>query len=483
MADTNVRTDEARERHEAGASEAAASRAPVPAPPRPAPGAPRPFTFPRFERRQLTNGLRLVVAPVSKLPVVTVVAVVEAGAAEDPPGREGLAQLTARALVEGTTALEGEALTDRLERLGTALDASADWDAAVARMTVLSSRLAEAFALMGSVLMAPAFPEREVERLKAERLADLLQLRAEPRGLADEMFSRFAYATTARYGRPEGGSERSVQTITRDDVARFYAARYRPAGTTLIVAGDVSADLIERLAQDTLGGWAGAEPQAVRASDEPASPGRRVHVVAKEDAPQSELRIGHVGLPRTHPDFFPVVVMNAILGGLFSSRINLNLREAHAYTYGAHSEFDWRRGAGPFVVSTAVKSDVTDAAARETLAEVDRMRAEPVAADELSLATSYLDGVFPIRYETTAAVATALANLVIYGLPDDYFDTYRTNVRAVSAAAVHEAARRHLHPDQLQIVVVGDPAVVREPLEALDFGPVMVHDPEESELR
>jgi zinc protease len=168
--------------------------------------------------------------------------------------------------------------------------------------------------------------------------------------------------------------------------------------------------------------------------------------------------------------------MNALLGGLFSSRINLNLREAHAYTYGARSEFDWRRGAGPFVVSTAVKSDVTEAAAREILHEIDRMRAEPVRDDELSLATSYLDGVFPIRYETTAAIASALANLVVYGLPDDYFDRYRAAVRAVTVEAVRDAAVRHLHPDRLQLVVVGDPAVVRAPLDALAFGPVALHD-------
>jgi zinc protease len=170
--------------------------------------------------------------------------------------------------------------------------------------------------------------------------------------------------------------------------------------------------------------------------------------------------------------------MNAVLGGLFSSRINLNLREAHGYTYGAFSGFDWRRGAGPFVVDTAVKTAVTDAAAREILNEIERMRAAEVRPEELSLATSYLDGVFPIRYETTDAIAAALANLIIYGLPDDYFDRYREHVRAVTAADVLAAARAHLHPDRVQIVAVGDPAVVRGPLAALGVGPVTVYDAE-----
>jgi zinc protease len=207
-----------------------------------------------------------------------------------------------------------------------------------------------------------------------------------------------------------------------------------------------------------------------------------VHVIAKADASQSELRIGHPGVPRNTPDYFPTVVMNAVLGGLFSSRINLNLREVHGYTYGAFSAFDWRRRAGPFLVDTAVKTAVTDAAAREILNEIERMRVEEIRPEELSLATSYLDGVFPIRYETTDAIAAALANVVIYELPDDYFDRYRDRVRGVTATDVLVAARTHLHPDRMQIVAVGDPATIRAPLELLGVGPVAVYDPDGERL-
>ena len=454
------------------------SRVPSPdALPRPEPTAPRPYHFPRFERRTLPNGLRLVVAPVHKLPVISVAAVIDAGATCDPVGQEGLASLTARVLTEGTTSLDAVAFTRRVEGLGTAVDAGADWDAAVASMTVLTPRLADAFALFADVLVRPALPEREVERLKAERVADILQQRTEPRGLADETFDRVVYSAGSRYARPAGGSETSVTALTRADVAAFHAARYVPGATTLVIAGDVTVDAAERLAMEALGTWAGSAPPAPAVDDAPATRARRVHLVAKADAPQSELRVGHVGVPRRTGDYFAVTVMNAILGGLFNSRVNMNLREEHAYTYGAGSSFDWRVGAGPFDVSSAVQSEVTAAALREILKEIDRIRAEPVLDSELSLATSYLDGVFPIRYETTAAIASALANLVIYGLPDDYFDAYRDRVRAVTAEDVLAAARARLHPDELQIVVVGDSAAVRGELESLGAGDVVVHEP------
>jgi zinc protease len=216
--------------------------------------------------------------------------------------------------------------------------------------------------------------------------------------------------------------------------------------------------------------------EGVSANADARSVTRRITIVPKAEAPQSELRIGHVGLPRPHPDYFDVVVMNAILGGLFNSRVNLNLREKHGYTYGAFTAFDWRRAAGPFVASAAVRSDATDASVREVLAEIDRIRGDRVGDDELSLAISYLDGVFPIRFETTAAIAAALSSLVVYGLPGDYFDTYRERVRGVNADRVLRAAREHLHPERMQIVAVGDAGTITEPLRALGIGPVELFD-------
>ncbi|HLA14894.1 MAG TPA: pitrilysin family protein [Gemmatimonadaceae bacterium] len=443
---------------------------------RPKPGPARNYQFPKFDSEVLAGGLRLLVAPVEKLPLVTVLVVVDTGSTNEPAGKEGVAKLTARVLPEGSRNYDGAELAEKFEQLGTSLESGADWDSTFIKITVLSERLPEALALLGEVLTTPVFPEREVERLKAERLSEILQTETEPRALADERFESFLYAEESRYSKPDGGSADSVTALKRADVEQFYRSCFVSGAITVILAGDIDRDRARTLVEPAFSGLVNGSPPARALIAAPRSCARNVHVVSKGEAPQSELRVGHIGLPRTHPDFFPTMVMNAVLGGLFGSRINLNLREAHGYTYGASSYYDWRRGPGPFAVATAVASDVTALALREIFLEIDRIRHEEISAEELSLATSYLEGVFPIRYETTSAVATALANLVVHALPRDYYDSYRANIRAVTAEAVLEAARKHLHPDELQTVVVGDPTLIREPLARLNAGSVHIHN-------
>ncbi len=443
---------------------------------RPEPGAARDYHFPKFETRALENGMRIIVAPVQKLPIVTVLAVIDATALADPAGKEGVAELTAQAIREGTENLDGAELTLEFEKLGTSFESGADWDSTVASMTVLRDKLDSAFSLFSNVITSPAFRGEDIERLKEERLAERLQIIDEPRGLAEESFSRFVYADDVRYGKPMSGSSASVTAITRDDVVQFYRENYASNATTLILVGDLTPDEGVELAKKSFGDWKGVRKNVVVMADIPARSARASRIVSKADAAQSELRIGHVGVQRLNEDYFSIVVMNAILGGLFSSRINLNLREAHGYTYGASSYYDWRRQSGPFVISTAVQSEVTAAAITEVLSEIDRMRAEQVGEDELTLATSYLEGVFPIRYETTSAIAAALANMVTFKLPETYYDTYRSNIAAVTTGDVLNAAKKYVHPDQLQVVVVGDPSLLTSAIEALEIGPLTVLD-------
>jgi zinc protease len=442
---------------------------------RPKPGPTRSYHFPDFHDQILASGIRLVTAPVAKLPVVTVLVIVDAGSTNDPAGKEGVAALTASTLLEGSERFDGAELAEKFEQLGTSVESGADWDSAFIKITVLSDQLEEATKLLGEAISSPVFPKREVERAKAERLAEILQLETEPRGLADEKFSEFLYTQESRYSKPDEGNTESVSALSRKDILEFYKSRYRAGSTTVIIAGDVSTDEARALITRALERWALGNAPNRPLITAARTTRKSIHIVDKPEASQSELRAGHVGLPRKHPDFFPTLVMNAVLGGLFGSRINLNLREAHGYTYGASSFYDWRRGPGPFVVSTAVQSEVTAPALREILLEIDRIRGERISEEELSLARDYLDGVFPIRYETTAAIASALATLVIYDLPADYYEAYRRNVRSVSADAVLQAARSHLHPDELQTVVVGDARVIRASVSNLSVGDLHVH--------
>ena len=442
---------------------------------RPQPAAPRVYRFPRFTEEVLPSGLRLIVAAVDKLPIATILAVVDAGSTIDPPGKEGLAALTADALLEGTAELEGAQLTERFEQLGTAVESGADWDSAFIKLTVLAERLDDAAALLGEAISRPVFPEREIERLKAERLAEILQLETEPRGLADEKFAEFLYTAESRYAKPDAGNAESVTGLSQADVDTFFRSQYSAGSTTVIVAGATTAAAARAFVEKAFGSWPTGVGSNRALIASPRTTVRKVNIVNKPDAPQSELRVGHVGLPRKHPDFFSTLVMNAVLGGLFGSRINLNLREVHGYTYGASSYYDWRRGPGPFVVSTAVQSDVTAPALREIFSEIERIRLEKITEEELSLARDYLDGVFPIRYETTTAIASALANMVIYGLGADYYDTYRTCVRKVTVDDVLHAAKRHLHPERLQTLIVGDAAGIRDPVIQLKLGELELH--------
>lgn len=440
--------------------------------PRPEAGPARAYHFPEFSRHTLRNGITVLMGRVQRLPLVSVRFLLDAGAAGESATQAGVSTLTTHALAEGTAHHDGAALAALFERLGGALDLDVFWDGASMASTVLRDRVDAVAELLAEVMRVPSFPTREVERLRAERLAELLEIRSEPRALADEVYNGFLYRAESRFSLPDGGSRATVEGLTRKDLIRFHGERFVPSALTVVVAGDCDPDGMLATLERTVGEWAGeAGPRAV-SSNPPARDTRALHIVARKGAAQTELRLGHLGLARSHADYFPVVVMNAILGGVFNSRLNLNLRERHGYTYGVSSAFLWRRDVGPFTVSSAVATDVSAAAIAEIVSELDRMRQAPPTEKELSLVQSYLEGVFPIRFETTESIAAAIAALTTFSLPDDYYSTYRERVRAVRAEDVLHAAQEHLHPDRLQIVAVGDTDSIRSPLERLGLGPV-----------
>jgi predicted Zn-dependent peptidase len=381
--------------------------------------------------------------------------------------------MTAALLDEGTTTRSSLQIADQVSYLGVQLGAGAGWDASRMGLHTPVAQLDSALALMADVVVRPSFPVREFERLRRERLTGLLQLRDEAPEVADRAFARQLFGAEHPYGRPEGGTEASTRALTRADVQRFYATHWRPNNATLVVVGDVQADDVARRVERAFAGW---QPAAVPAPAAPAAPAARaaaVYLVDKPDAPQTSVRIGLPGAARGTPDFFALRVLNTVLGGSFTSRLNQNLREAKGYTYGARSAFDLRRAVGPFVAEAEVTREKTDSALVEFMKEL-RAAADTVPAAELEKAKRYLVLQLPARFETTGSIAGQLVPLVTYGMPLDFYNGFAARVAAVTQADVQRVARRYLDPARLTIVVVGDRRAIEAGVRRLNLGPVTV---------
>jgi zinc protease len=443
---------------------------------RPAPGTPRPYDFPAVTLSRLDNGLTVMVADLPGRPLVSATVVVPVGAADEPAEKAGAAVLAARALTEGTERYDAVGLTEASERLGASIHAESGWDATSVGVDVPSTRLQAALELLAEVLLRPTFPANEVERLRDERLNDLLQAQADPRRRADETFIGTIYASASPYHRPSAGTKETVEGLDDAGARRAYERILDPARATLVVGGDLGGQDVLELAGRLFGAWSrhasAADPGPV--VDQGAASGRLVRVVHRPGSVQTEIRIGHPGLPRRIPDYHAVSVMSAILGGLFNSRLNMQLREAKGYTYGAGAGFDMRRGAGPFTARAAVNTEVTVPAVIDTMAELERMRDTRVDTTELAAARDFLVGVFPLRFETPGAVVGAVAGLSVHGLPLDELTDYRSRIEAVDVEAVEAAARAHLAVDRAAIVLVGDVDAFGSDLEAAGLGRLVI---------
>jgi zinc protease len=445
---------------------------------RPQPGAPRSYEFPSVTGRTLANGVSLVIADLPGRPLVSASLILIGGSVEEPADQAGATVLAARALTEGTGRHDAIALTEAAERLGASLHAEAGWDALTVGVDVPASRLEPALELVAEVLLEATFPEAEVERLRDERLNDLLQAQADPRRRVEEAFVGTIYTTDSPYHRPSGGTRDTVEKLTAANLRTAYQRTLRPERATLVIGGDLRGLDVDGIAERLFGSWV----SGVGATDAPGaaivdtgtSVGRLVRVIHRPGSVQTEIRVGHRGLPRRIADFYAVSVMSAVLGGLFNSRLNMKLREEKGYTYGAGAGFDMRRGAGPFAARAAVNTEVTVPAIVDMLAELTLMRDVPIAEAELVAARDFLVGVFPLRFETAGAVVGALGSLAVHGLGVEDLIGYRVNIEAVDVAAVAAAARSHLHVDEASIVLVGDVDAFGPTLEAAGLGPIVI---------
>ncbi len=437
--------------------------------------APKP-TLPKLATQTLANGMELAVVEMHKAPVVDVTLIVRAGAARDPDDLPGLATFTAGMLDEGAGKRTSLEIAEEIDYLGAELTTSAGSEVAQVNLHAPKSRLAEALDVFADVALRPTFPDSEVTRQRDLRKTGLLQLRDQPTAIAPLAFNAVVFGGAHPYGRPTGGTDASTALLDRARVADFYAKYYRPGNARLLVVGDVTVGEARALVESRFGPWTGGDVAPLPAATAPAPVARAFYLVDKPGAPQSVIRIGNVGAPRSTPDYYPLQVMNTLVGGSFTSRLNQNLRETHGYTYGASSAFEMRRLAGPFRASASVATGVTDSSVVEFLKELRRIRDEAVPAPELAKTRQLLSLGLPGDFETSGNVAQRFVDVLANDLPADTWDHYVDGVNAVTAADIQRVARQYLDPDHFVMVVVGDRKQIETPLKALNEGPVELRD-------
>jgi predicted Zn-dependent peptidase len=430
--------------------------------------------LPPIQKHALSNGLPVWVVESHEVPLAQVNLLVQAGSGDDPAGKFGLASLTAAMLDEGAGSRSSLQIADAIEFLGADLSTTSSFDASAVRLNVPAARLADALAIMADVALRPTFPDEELTRVRQERLTSLLEAKDDPASISPMAFARLAYGTAHRYGTPAMGTETTLKAFTTQDLRTFHAAKYQPANAMLIVVGDIKVDTVLPLLEAQFGGWKGAA--AVARTPVPVAKQltqAQLYIVDKPGAAQSQIRIGWIGVPRSTPDYFAIEVLNTILGGSFTSRLNQNLREEHGYAYGAASRFDMRLSAGPFVAAAGVQTDKTADALREFFNELNGML-KPVPAEELRRAKNYVALSFPSGFETIGDLSAHLEELAVYKLPDDYFERYVANVQSVTAEQVQKAATMYIQPKRFAIVVVGDRKAIEPGIRALNLAPVRV---------
>jgi zinc protease len=437
----------------------------------PKPGPPPALKLPQIQKRTLSNGVPVWIVELHKVPVVHVTLGVKSGSGADPRGKYGIASLTAEMLDEGAGQRNALQIADAIDYLGASLSTSSTSDASLVDLHVPVARLGDALPIMSDVSLHPSFPEEELQRTREELLTSFVQAQDDPASLIQFAFPRLVFGPQHRYGTASIGTAAAVKGFTVADLRQFHTQHYVPSNAVLIVTGDVTpASVLPRL-ETAFGAWKGAPapPTAVPAAAQLTA--RHIYLVDKSGAAQSQIRIGWVGVPRSTPDYFALRVLNTILGGSFTSRLNQNLREEHGYAYGASSSFEMRRAAGPFSAAAGVQTDKTSEALTEFFKELDAIR-KPIPAAEIEKAKNYLALLLPRNFETTESLAGSLAQVFVYNLPADYYATYTDRIRAVTPADVQRAAERYIQPDKFAIVIVGDRKAIEPGIKALNLGPI-----------
>ena len=428
------------------------------------------FTFPRIERHALPNGLQVRTIEHHTVPVVTMVLDVDGGLLADPRGREGLAAMTADMVDEGVGELSTIDLSDAMARIGADYSADVGPDSTRFALTTLSKFADRGASLLADILTRPSLRQSDFDRVRQLRLDRILQLKDSPGAVAERAFLRLMYGDHP-YGHLSIGTAPALGALMLEEVVAFHAATFQPSRSTLILAGPLSHDALLGLAREAFSGWVGSSSAPALGLAATRQQPARVAIVPRPGAAQSQLRIGHLSTTRNTPDYPALLVMNAVLGGQFVSRINLKLREEKGYTYGARTGFDWRRGISPFSLETSVHTAATADAIADCLAEFgDISRSRPPSDQEMVMAKASLTRGYPRGFETAQQVARSAGQLSLYNLPDSYFEDFIPRVNAVSQSDVVDVAARHVDPSRAVTLIVGDYQAIEASLPSLGLG-------------
>ncbi|MBI4364353.1 MAG: insulinase family protein [Candidatus Latescibacteria bacterium] len=431
--------------------------------------------LPMAKRFKLPNGLQVLLVESHRLPIVASVLVFRSGSAQDPQDLPGLSGFAASMLDEGTTKRDALAIADELHGLGASLNTGSSIDGSSISARSLKHTAGATLAILSDVALHPAFPEKDLERVRSERQTALLQQRDNPNQTASRIMWNCLYGPSHPYGHNALGTSEALAKITRDDMVKFSQAYYTPQNAALVFVGDLTEAEAKRLAAEALGSWTGPPTETPRP---PAgtSIASRVVIVDKAGAPQTALRVAQMGLMRSDPDFEKLDLANSIMGGLFSSRINMNLREEHGYTYGAFSALVENRGPGPFLIGASVRTDVTGASIEEILKEVKGMVEKPVTEDELRMAKESTIRTLPAQFQTTGSTAGTIASLYLYDMAPDYYQTLPGRIAIVTTQDVQSVAKKYLAPDRMLVIAVGDRSQIEPQITKLNLGGVAFRD-------
>ncbi len=438
-------------------------------------GPPPRVALPPIVTRELPNGLKLMIVEQHELPLADFVLLVGSGSTTDPTSKTGVANLTSAMLREGTATRKSLEIADQIAFLGINLSPSSSWESSTLSLHTPTAQLDSALALFADVALHPSFPANEFERIRKSRLTDLIRLKDQGPAIANLAFPAIIYGSGHPYGAATLGTETSVKSLSVTDLQNYYQANFKPNNATLIIVGDVSPSQIEQKINAVFGGWQRGDVSPLTYADPPKAGTTTIYLIDKPGAAQSSFRIGAVGVPRSTKDYFALSVMNTILGGSFSSRLNQNLRETRGYTYGASTRFDMRRAAGPFSASAEIVAAKTDSALLEFMKELNAIR-QTVPPTELSRAKRFLQLQLPGNFETTQDIAFQLVPVALYRLPLDYYNNYVQNIEAVTQADVARVAQQYINPGSLAVVIVGDRKSIEPGLKAINVAPIVIRD-------